>query len=117
MKFISALLITASISFLGALVLPWWVIAVSGFVVAFVIIQHPFKAFLAGFIAGFLAWGIHAFVIDQANQHVMATRVAGVFSLGGPYMMILVTGLTGAIVTGFAALSASLLKARMAAKQ
>lgn len=74
MKFFSAIIVTALLSFLGAQVLPWWIIAMAGFLVAFVVDQHPFKAFLAGFLAGFLAWGIPAFIIDQGNDHVSTLR-------------------------------------------
>ncbi|MET0244503.1 MAG: hypothetical protein ABW174_13585 [Flavitalea sp.] len=115
MKFITAVLMTTLLSYVGALFLPWWIIAVAGFLVGFVVLQHPFKAFFSGFLAGFLVWGIHAFIIDQGNDHVLATRVAGVFSLNGSFMMIIVTALVGAIVAGLSALSASFLKAKIAA--
>jgi hypothetical protein len=38
--------------------------------------QKPYKAFLAAFIALFLLWGIRAFLIDAANNHILSNKAA-----------------------------------------
>ena len=111
MKFIVSFILIILLSFAGALYFPWWIIAVAAFIVAALIPQHPFKAFLTGFLALFVLWGAQAFFLDSRNQHLLATKVASVLPLGGSYiMLILVTAFVGALVAGMAALTGSLLR-------
>jgi hypothetical protein len=107
MRFLMALVVTAIINYLGALIFPWWIIAIGGLVVSLIIHQAPWKSFLAGFAGCFLLWFLIAFFIDNANEHVLSTRVGGLFSLQ-PFLLILLSAFTGGFVTGMAALSGSL---------
>lgn len=108
MKYLIALLLTALLGFAAPLWLPWYSIAITSFIVALVIHQKPGKAFLAGFIAIFLLWGIQAFIIDNANQHILSVKVAQILPLGGSYiLLIVITAFIGALVSGLAALAGS----------
>src|SRR5581483_2474423 len=107
-KFIVTTVLIALLGFIGGLFLPWWTIAVAAFVVSALIPQRPLAAFLAGFVAIFLLWGGMALVIDIANGHILATRVAGVLPLqGSSTLLLLITGLVGALVGGGGALTAA----------
>jgi len=98
------------LSFAGSLFLSWWIIAVVAFVVAALIQQHPLRSFLAGFLALFILWGSQAFLLDNQNQHLLATKVASILPLGGSYIaLILVTAFVGGLVSGMSALTASFL--------
>ncbi len=113
MKFLSALLLTALLAFASGLygILPWWGFAVTSFIVAMAVHQKAGKAFLAGFAGLFLLWSILAFLIDRANEHILATKVAAILPLGGSYwILILLTGLIGGLVSGLAALTGSYLR-------
>ena len=111
MKFLISILLIAILTFALGLYLPWWSLAVVAFVVAALIHQHAGKSFLSGFIALFLLWGILAFIIDQKNQHVLARKIASLLSFGeGSLLLILITGLVGGLVAGFAAMSGSYLR-------
>ena len=56
----------------------------------------------------FLLWAIMALLKDAANEHILATKVAGILPLGGSYLvLILVTGVVGGLVSGLAALTGS----------
>jgi hypothetical protein len=113
MKFITAIILTALLAYAIGLFtsLPWFSFAVVAFVVALAIHQKPFKAFVAGFIALFLLWGILAFAIDVANEHILSKKVAQILPLqGNHYLLILITALVGALVSGFASLTGSLLR-------
>ena len=113
MKFLTALVLTALLGYAAALFLPWWAFAISSAVVALGIHQRPGKAFMAGFLGLFLLWGIHAMILDNANDHLLSQKIAEVLPLGGSSMLIiLVTALIGGLISGFAALSGSF--ARMA---
>ena len=113
MKFITSLILTALLSFAACLFLPWWSIAIVAFVVAALIPQHPGKSFVTGFLALLLLWGGLSFWMSNNNDHVLAHKVSLlILKMDNPYLLILATGLIGAIVAGFAALSGSFLRKR-----
>lgn len=109
MKFISSIFLTALLSFSASLFLPWWIIAITAFIVALVIPLRPGFSFLAGFLALFLLWGLQAFFIDAGNHHILSEKVARLLPLGGSFAaLILVSAFIGGIVAGMAALTGSL---------
>lgn len=111
MKFLAAMILTALISFVACLFFPWWTIAVAAFLVAALIHQQPGKAWLAAFLGLFILWTVLATWKDNSNEGILSKRIAELFPLGGSsFMLIIVTGLIGALVAGFAALSGSYFK-------
>ncbi|WP_018612780.1 hypothetical protein [Segetibacter koreensis] len=111
MKFFIAFILTALLSFSWALFFPWWIIAVAAFIVAALIPQSRFKAFICGFLALFFLWGGQAALIDTKNGHLLSTKVAQILPLGGSYIaIILFTALVGGIIAGLAALTGSFLR-------
>lgn len=108
MKFIIALVLTALLGYAAPLFLPWWAFVLTSAVVALSIHQKPGKAFASGFLGLFLLWGVHAFILDSANDHMLSGKVAAILPMGGSYMaIILVTAVIGGLLSGFAALSGS----------
>lgn len=108
MKLIISILLTALLSFVAGLYMPWWTIAIAAFLVSVFIPQSPGKSFLTGFAALFLLWGILSWWIDNRNEHVLSHKLAAVLPFGGSsFVMILVTALVGALVAGCASLTAS----------
>ncbi|WP_439506505.1 hypothetical protein [Sediminibacterium sp.] len=113
MKFIASILLSALLAFVAGLFtqLPWWIFVISSFIVAALLHQSPGKSFLSGFLGLFLLWIVLAFIKDAANEHILSTKVALILPLGGSYMMlILVTGIIGGLISGFAALTGSFVK-------
>lgn len=111
MKFIIAFILTALLSYAAAFYFPWWSIAVAAFVVAALVPQKPFKAFLSAFIAVFLLWAILAFIIDANNNHILSERISQLLmKVKSSLLLIAVTGFVGGITAGFAALSGSYLR-------
>jgi hypothetical protein len=111
MKLFVSILLIALLGFVSGLHLPWWGIAVAAALVSVLLPLRPGKAFLAGFIAIFLLWGILAWGIDSANGSILSQRIALILPLGGSStLLILVTALVGGLVGGIAALSGSYLK-------
>ncbi|MBK6935524.1 MAG: hypothetical protein IPH18_00495 [Chitinophagaceae bacterium] len=114
MKFTTAIILTALLGFIAGLLSfsPWWGFAITSLLVAVLVHQKPWKAFLAGFIALFLLWGGLAWWIDIQNSGVLSVRIASILPLGGnKILLILVTAFVGALVSGLAALSGSYLRA------
>ena len=111
MKFIVAFILTALLSYAAGFYLPWWSIAIAAFVVAALIPQKPFKAFLTGFISLFLLWGGVSFWISNNNDHILAHKVSQLLiKMDNPYLLILTTAFIGALVAGFSALAGSYLR-------
>ncbi|HEY1870200.1 MAG TPA: hypothetical protein VGG71_04035 [Chitinophagaceae bacterium] len=113
MKLLVAIILTALLSFVGGLYLPWWSIAIAAFISVMLIPMQAGKSFLAGFLGVFILWVLLAWWIDMKNEHILSKKIAEIFPLGGSsFAMILVTAFVGALVGGFAALSGSYLRNR-----
>ncbi len=111
MKFFVSLLLIALLSFAACLYLPWWSIAVVSFLVVALLPQSPFKAFLCGFLAIGLLWGVLSFLKSSQNEHVLAHKVSLVIlKTDSPAFLIIATAFLGALVAGLAALTASFLR-------
>lgn len=118
MKFFSALIVTALLSYVGGLYFPWWSIAIAAFIVAVLIPQKPLHSFLAGFLALFLLWATLALWIDMQNQHLLSLKISEIlFKTQSHALIVLATGLVGALVAGFAALTASFLRKKTIQKE
>jgi len=111
MKFLVATLLTILLAFIAGLFLPWWGIAIAAFVVALTVHQKAGKAFLAGLLGVWLLWSGLSFWIDLQNQGVLSKKIAQLLPLGGnTILLVLLTGLIGGLVAGFAAMSGSYLR-------
>jgi hypothetical protein len=111
MRFLLATLLTASLSFIAGIFLPWWSIAIVAFLVALLIKQKILLAYLAGFTGIFFLWGVLALIIDIKNNSILSHKIAQIFPLNGSaFSLVMVTAFIGAIVAGFAAMSGSSLR-------
>jgi hypothetical protein len=109
MKLLISIVLTALLSFAICIFLPWWSIAIAAFVVAAAIHQVSWKAFLSGFVALFVLWMGMAWYMSAANDHLLANKVSMiVLKQEGSFFLLLLTGLIGGLVGGFAALTGSL---------
>lgn len=114
MKFVLTLLLTALLSFIAGLYLPWWSIAIIAFLAALLIQPRVGVGFLAGFLGIFLLWGALSFWIDTANESILSHKIAQLFPLGGSsLLLILVTAFVGGLVGGFAAMAGSSIRFRV----
>lgn len=117
MKFIISLILMALLSFAACLYMEWWSIAIACFLVALIIRQHPGVAFLTGFLALFILWAGLSFWISNNNGHILAHKMSVILiKTDNPFLLMIITGLVGALVGAFAALTGSLLRKRPAVK-
>jgi len=106
MKFIISLILTALLSFAACLYLPWWSIAIVAFLVAVLIPVKPLSSFISGFLALFLLWSLFALYISTNNGHLLAHKISVLLlKTDDPFLLIIITGLIGGLVAGFAALT------------
>lgn len=111
MKFAISILLTIIVSFAAGFYLPFWSVGLVAFLVAVFIYQKPGMAYLSGFISILLFWALLAWWIDAQNNSILSTRMATLFPLGGSSaLLILISGIVGAIVGGLSALSGSFLR-------
>jgi hypothetical protein len=108
MKFLISLILTAALSFAICLYCPWWSIAIVAFLVAALIPQKPFVAFITGFFALFFLWFSLTLYISNNNEHILAHKVSMILlKQDNPFALIVMTAVIGALVGGFAALAGS----------
>lgn len=113
MKFTIATLLTALLSFVAGLYLPWWSVALAAFLVALVVKQKAFQAWLSGFLGVGLLWVLVAIIKNSGNDGVLAKKIADLFSLNGSViLLIVITGFVGALVGGLGALTGAFLQKR-----
>ena len=111
MKFLVAVILTALLAFVAGLFLPWWSIAIVALLIAILINQTAGISFLSGFLGVFLLWVLLSWWISMKNEGILATKIASVLPLGGSaFILILITGIIGGLVAGFAAMSGSYLR-------
>jgi hypothetical protein len=111
MRFLLSVLLIIVFAFIAGLYLPWWCIALISFFVLLIIPQGIGTSFLAGFLSIFLLWAGLALIIDIRNESILSQKIASLFSLGeASFLLILITGLLGGLVAGFAAMSGSTLR-------
>jgi len=111
MKFLAALILTALLSFIAGLYLPWWGIAIAAFVVALIVYQNAGMAFLAAFTGLLLLWSGLACWIDRGNESILSARIGELLGIGNnAFLLILITGAVGGLVAGFSAMSGSFLR-------
>lgn len=108
MKQITSLLILSVV--LGYM-LPWWIIGLVAFVVAYAFEEKPGKSFLVSFLTIFIYWGAIAFYINIQNDGILSNRMSNmILSSDGSFLMILITAIIGGLVAGLTAFSGSSLK-------
>jgi len=104
------IIFTATIAFLLQNNFPWWSASVAAFLIAFILYTKPGSSFLAGFLGIALLWLLWAFIANNSNAGVLASRVAPIFSISNNAMLILVTSLIGGLAGGFGAMTGSYLR-------
>ena len=111
MRFLICILLTAILAYALGLYLPWWSITISSFIVAFLIPQRTGWAFVSAFLAILLFWGIMSWVISSNNDHILAHRISAlIIKTDSPGLLIFFTALLGALTSGVAGLTGSLLR-------
>lgn len=98
------LLITV-IAFLLQLFLPWWILALVAFGLAFGLAHRAGQAFLAGFAGIGLGWLIMSLIFHFRNDGILTAKVAALFTLPNSWLLVLVTVLIGGLTGGLFALA------------
>lgn len=114
MLFLFILVAGALLSFVG----PWWIIAPVCFVGCWWLSRRPAQAFWQSACAGALLWVGYGVFLHIGSDSDLATQVAGIFTGGtsfaagtvGIVLMLAVSALVAALVSGFSGLAGLRLK-------
>jgi len=80
---------------------------IMAFIIGFIFIEENSDTivFVKAFTGVALLWFLCAAIQFFTNSHIIATRIAELFSLPHPFLTVVVSGAIGGIVGGTAALS------------
>lgn len=94
----------ALLAFVTQSFFPWWTIVIPSAVLGLLAFRKGNEAFISSFAGLFLLWLIHALMQHTTSSGDMTERMAATFGLP-LVVLLLVTGLVGGLVSGFAGLS------------
>ncbi len=115
---ITAILICAALILGANLVSPywWWVMLIPG-LFGLVIGPRIGKGFVVGAIAGGGVWLLASLYFWQFGGQIIAMRVAALFQVGSPWILVLGSGLIGFVGGGAAAASGAAIRAVFAGRK
>ncbi len=105
MRFLVKTIIIAAIAYFASQSFPWFAVVIAGFIGSLLIRTSGFVSFVSGFLAIGLLWFTLAWLIDFESDSLLTEKIAAIFQLSSPLLMVLITGLVGGIAGGFGALT------------
>ena len=90
----------------------WWLVALDAFLAALFFARSSWEAFLSGFAAVALVWFGQAYYLNSRNEGLLLEKMTNLFGfLPSSEWLFAITVLLGALVGGFAALTAYSIRA------
>lgn len=90
--------------------LPWWILAVVSLSVCMIARLNYKQGFIAGFLGIMFSWLIMIMLKDIPNHHLLSSKMANLFPLGGNYLLfILFNVFIGSLVGGLSGLCGGML--------
>lgn len=105
MLFIIKLLLITGLGLLGSFFMPWWIIILVAFIVAFLFPGNNFNAFLSGLLGGGVLWMAMAWKVDTETASILSSKVVQLFPVSDVNMLIILTGVIGGLSGAFGAFS------------
>ena len=110
MRFIFVLVLTAILSYLAILILPWWIPMPIAFLIILWKPMNKWKSFLAAGLGAAICFILIASVKDFQNQQILSSKIAALFHLPSPMLLILIFGIIGFITAGLGAWTGVILR-------
>jgi len=108
MKFLLGILLISLIGFGANQIFPWWIIAVVGMIIGAILNLSGWKSFCYGFLGVALLWSLLALFQNNANDGLLASRIATLLGDLNEVTLILATAIIGGIVSGLGTATGSL---------
>lgn len=109
MRNLKPILVIALVAGIITWFMPWWMIAVSAFVVS---VNHKLKpkdGFISGFFGIAFMWLAVSLWRDIPNEHILSNRMAGLLGLPNGWLFMLVTIIIGGLVGALAGWSGGMM--------
>ena len=103
MKFLFKVILIAVLVYIGELYLPWWSIAIAGFLGGMSVKTKGVNSLFAGVLGVGIIWLWIAIRIDIETQSILTNKMAQLVNSNSKYVVIVSTGLLGGIVGGLSA--------------
>lgn len=97
-------------TWLLSLFLPWWSLAIPCLVLGVWLGEKGGRSFLYGFLGIGILWFIQTMVIHISNEGILTTRIAELFSLPNPLLVVGVSVIIGGLAGAFSTLTGYLFK-------
>lgn len=110
------IILIAITAWILGLFLPWWSLAVPCIIVGAGFGNKGSRSFLYGFLGIGILWFIQTLVIHSANDGILTMRIAELFFLPHPLLVIVVPVLIGGLAGGFSTLTGYWFKQAFLAK-
>ncbi|MBO6660511.1 MULTISPECIES: hypothetical protein [Roseivirga] len=115
MKKLSNFILTIILGVILSLFLPWWAVMLAAFLSGAIVRLRNVAAFFVPFGAIALLWIVNAWMLSNANDYTLASKIAVLLPLeGNVVLLILVTGVIGGLAAGVAGLFGNQCRAIMA---
>jgi|TARA_B100000508_G_C11408114_1_gene251866 hypothetical protein len=99
-------------AFILNLFLPWWSVAIPGFIVGYLFKKEATPSFLWGFLGVFLLWAGQSAFINIGNNGILAARIAEMMGMKTGWLIVLITGVIGGLVSGFGTMTGALFNSK-----
>ena len=110
MKLIIRIILIALVGFFASSMIGWWALIPVAFLISFFLYGNNFASFLSGFLGGGLLWMGYAWKIDTETNQIMSNQLVSILTLSDPILLVLVTGVIGALIGGLGSLSGNNLR-------
>ncbi len=106
MKTFFRIILIAGLAYFAESLLPWWSVVIVSFLVVLAIpAQSSWNAYFSGFFGVGLLWVTFSWMINNETYAILTTKIAELFHMSNPVVMVFLAGFIGGFVGGFAALS------------
>jgi len=117
MKLILKSLLIILFTYLFQKFLPWWSIAAAAFLINVILHTKAYSSFASGFLGIAVLWFIVALILDQNTNSILTKKIAQLFMLNEPILLVFVTSILGGIVGGFSGLTGSFFRSMLKKKR
>ena len=105
MKTIIAIITVGILTWVLGTALPWWSIALAGFIGGLAFGSKASQAFVISLLGTGIAWLLMCFLINQNNDALLSTQIGQVLGGLSPILLILIVVVLGGLVSGLAGCS------------
>ena len=97
----------------GGFLFPWWWPALAAYAVGIWWGRSSAWAFLSGFAGTGAAWLVLAGFMDWRNHQILSQKIAVIFHLPSPFLLLALSALIGGLIGGFGAWAGQALRASL----